>query len=190
MAELEVSKRQSQSERGGVLSRRAEQMPSLFAHSPSELFALSPFALMRRLSEDMDRWFSSGGGRSENALWAPPVEIRQEGGNLKVVAELPGLKPEDVKLELTDEGVIIQGERKKEHEEREQGVVRSERSYGFFYRFIPLPEGAKTDDAKAEFRNGELRITIPVAERKEKRREIPIHAASEQQKPGEQPKKS
>jgi HSP20 family protein len=86
---------------------------------------------------------------------------------------------EDVKVEALDDALVIQGERKFEHEEKRKGVFRSER-YGRFYREIPLPEGASADEAKAHFKNGVLEIELPVPERKSKRREIPIGSGSGQ----------
>jgi HSP20 family protein len=148
--------------------------------APSEFFSSSPFSLMRRFSEEMDRVFGrflerpAGGER----WWAPAIEVAEHEGQLKVRADLPGLKPEDVRVEVSDDQLIIQGERKSEHEETEHGVYRSERRYGQFYRAIPLPEGAASEQAKAQFNNGVLEITLPVPEQKGSRREIPIESGS------------
>src|SRR2546422_10564118 len=86
--------------------------------------------------------------------------------------------PEDGKVEVTDGALIIQGERKYEHEENKKGVYRSERRYGQFYREIPLPESADVERAKAQFNNGVLEIKLPVPEQVSKRREIPIASGS------------
>ena len=137
-----------------------------------------PFSIMRRISDEMDRAFGSWGlhrGGTES-VWSPAVEVRERDGNLEVTAELPGLKKEDVKVECTEEGVIIQGERRQEREVKEGGYHRTERSYGHFYRMVPLPPGAEPDKAKAEFKDGLLQVRIPVPESKQKRREIPISA--------------
>jgi HSP20 family protein len=82
-----------------------------------------------------------------------------------------------VKLEITDEAVILEGERKVETQENKGGVQVTERQYGRFYRAIPLPEGAKVDEAKAKFENGVLEVTVPVQAQKEKRRQIQIEAS-------------
>lgn len=159
--------------------------------TPTEFFRMSPFALMRRMSEEIDRLVSEEGGREQaERAWAPVVEVSQQDGNYTVRAELPGLKPDDVKLEITDDAIVLEGERKEAHEGTKGGVHLSERRYGRFYRAIPLPEGAKTDQAKARFENGVLEVTVPTEEPKSKRREIPIEgsaaAGSSQQSGGSQ----
>src|SRR5215467_3366971 len=128
----------------------------------------SPFSLMRRLSDEMDRAFSTSFGLNrwfgESGMWNPAVDIRERDGVIEITAELPGMNKEDVRVECTDQGVIIQGEKRRETEKEEGGVHRTERSFGRFYRQIPLPEGAKTDQAKAEFKNGVLEVRVPVPE--------------------------
>ena len=140
----------------------------------------SPFVLMRRFSEEMDRSFGHlfSHGSSNSAAWMPAIKINELDGQLQVRAELPGLKPEDVRVEVTDGALTIQGERKYEHEENKKGVYRSERRYGQFYREIPLPEGADVEQAKAQFNNGVLEIKLPVREQVSDRREIPIASGS------------
>jgi len=147
----------------------------------------SPFAFMRRFSEEMDRLFEDFGfGRGwlapgfEHGLdrletlaggaWAPQVEVIEHDNQLLVRADLPGLRKDDVSVEIGDQSLIIRGERKTEHEEDEEGYYRTERSYGSFYRQIPLPSGVKVEEAKADFRNGVLEITMPTSRRAEARR--------------------
>ena len=74
---------------------------------------------------------------------------------------IPNLWPDDVKVDVTEDAITIHGERRQEQESERGGVYRSERSYGSFYRQIPLPEGAMTDQAKASFKDGVLEITMP-----------------------------
>jgi HSP20 family protein len=83
-----------------------------------------------------------------------------------------------VKLEVTDEAIVIQGERKVEHEETKDGVHLTECRYGQFLRSIPLPDGARIDEARAKFENGILEVTVPLQEQQNKRREIPIEAST------------
>lgn len=138
----------------------------------------TPFRFMRRFAEDMERLFEDFQGvrvgslfgreffpftkEFEHVDWVPKVEVLKHNGDLTVRADLPGLKKDDVKVELTDEALTISGERKEEKEEKREGYYRSERSYGSFYRCIPLPEGVKTDTAKAEFHDGVLEVTMQV----------------------------
>ncbi len=157
---------------GGI----ASQWDPFSGLTPADFFS-NPFSLMRRFSEEMDRSFGRFFGRENGgSLWSPAIEVRQGDGQLNVHAELPGLKPEDVRVEVTNDQLIIQGERKYEQEEKNKGVYRSERRYGQFYRAIPLPEEANTEQAKAQFKNGVLEIAIPTPEQKSNRREIPIES--------------
>jgi HSP20 family protein len=170
MADVKVSKGIERSERqGGEMARRGEYSPLWH----SDMFRMSPFSLMRRMSEEMDRMFS-GWGRSESEFFAPAIEIKQREGHLVVCADLPGIQKDDIKVEVTSDQLVIQGQRKREEEKQEQGYHRSERSYGEFYRAIPLPQEAEVDKAKAEFKDGVLEISIPTPQMQPKRREIPI----------------
>jgi HSP20 family protein len=171
-------------ERG--LTRRGANSPTLFLLSPREILTASPFELMRRFSEQMGRVFEDYGlsaapagttsSASQMATWSPAIEVFQQGDNLIVRAELPGLNKEDVKVEMTDDGLVIQGERKQEHEEKGAGFYRSERSYGRFYRLIPLPDGVDTEQVNAQFNNGVLEVTVPIPQAQQRRREVPIGA--------------
>jgi HSP20 family protein len=144
-----------------------------------DFFTLSPFTMMRRLTEEMDRAFTSNFGLTrglgESGMWSPPIEVRERDGNLEIIAELPGMTKDDIKVEFTGEGIVIEGEKRREQESEEGGVHRSERSYGHFYRLIPLAEGAEPDKAKAEFKDGVLQVRVPIAERRERVKQIPIN---------------
>jgi HSP20 family protein len=145
----------------------------------------SPFELMERMSDEMDRIFGSWGfprrswsnrsltrssGRQE--IWSPRVEAFQKGDRFIVRADLPGLKKDDIQIELGDEAITIHGERRNEHEEEREGYYHSEREYGSFYRTIPLPDGAIGESAQASFKDGTLEITLqaPPAETRRGRR--------------------
>jgi HSP20 family protein len=80
-----------------------------------------------------------------------------------VRVDLPGLEKDDVKVNVTENGITIQGERHRAKDEERDGVYRSEGNYGAFYRTITLPAGAVTDQAKASFKNGVLEIRMPAA---------------------------
>ena len=142
-----------------------------------EQLAATPFTFMRRFSEEMDRLFDDFGvGRNwlspmlgktalPQGLWSPQVEVFERDNQMVLRADLPGLTKDDVNVELSGDGITIEGERKNEHKEEGEGYYRSERSYGKFYRRIPMPEGVKAEDAKASFTNGVLEITMPTLKR-------------------------
>jgi HSP20 family protein len=140
----------------------------------------APGDLMRRFRGEMDRLFEDFGFGNlasslpsrENfglGLWAPQVEVFEREGQMVIRADLPGLNRDDIKVDVTNDAITIDGERKEEHKESEKGYYRSERSYGRFYRRIPLPEGVSADTAKATFRNGVLEITMAAPEAKERK---------------------
>jgi HSP20 family protein len=145
----------------------------------SDFFRMNPFSVMRRMTEELDRVFGEGDGRElREVVWAPTIEVLQRDGNYVVRAELPGLNAKDVKVTLTDDAIVLQGERKVDHEEKRGGVRISEHRYGRFYREIPIPDGAKAEEAHAKFENGVLEIAVPMDEERNKRREIPIESSA------------
>ena len=179
--------RNEQSTGGALQQRRGSQLPSSYYGGP--------FSVMRRISEDMDRLFDafgfgrslfpslgesalSGYGGQSASLWAPHVEVSERDGKFLVSADLPGVKKEDVSVEITQDAVTIQGQRKQEKTSSEGGFYRSERSYGSFYRTIPLPEGANTENASATFRDGVLQIEIDVPQQKSSGRTLEIKDAA------------
>jgi len=114
--------------------------------------------LMRYFSHEFDHMMRDLGVRERwpflaargDAAWVPDLD-------------LPGMKAEEVKVSVTDAGFTIEGERRQQKSRTESGYVRSERSYGRFCRSVPLPEGARTDTAKASFADGVLEITVAIA---------------------------
>lgn len=94
-------------------------------------------------------------------LWAPRIDIFEKDGALMVKAELPGVKKEDVSVTLDDGDLIIRGERKAESEVKEENYYRMERSYGEFYRRLPLPFDAPAEGIKASFTDGVLEVSVP-----------------------------
>jgi len=172
MSEVKVNK--PEINKSGVPARRLDPF---FANFPfgGGLFGASPFSLMRRFSEEMDRTLGKFlPAKEEFCVWAPTLEVTQKEGNFFATLELPGLKKEEVKVEVTEEAIVITGERKIEKEEKEEGYFRSERTYGEFYRSIPLPKDAKIDQIKAELSNGVLHITVPVPVVKPNVKTVPV----------------
>ena len=142
---------------------------------PNNWFNMHPISL-KKFTDEMDRFFY--GNRTESGVWAPAVELKEEPGKFRLLAELPGVKPEDVKVAITEDALTLEGERKYEKEEKYEGFYHTERSYGRFYRSIPLPKGADAEKVSAAFNNGILEVTIPVPEAKSKAREIPVKTAA------------
>lgn len=125
-------------------------------------------------------WPFQGGRELGQNLWSPQIETFQRGSEFVVRADLPGLNKDDVKIDITDDTLTIEGERHEEHEEDREGYYRSERSYGSFCRVVPLPEGAITDSAKAQFNNGVLEIVVQAPPREVSRgRRVEIAEAGE-----------
>jgi HSP20 family protein len=147
-------------------------------------FALGPFGFMRRMFEDLEQLFGIGGlepraelAEGARASWfVPRVDVRNLGDQVVIHADLPGMSADDIALRITDDCLVLEGERKQEREHDEGGVWRMERSYGRFQRVIPLPEGADPESAEARFEDGVLEVTLRAPERT-RGREIPIKRA-------------
>ena len=134
---------------------------------------LDGFQALRRLGNVLDEAFESG---AITSAWYPAVDIFEDKDAVKIMAELPGVKPEDVKLSLENNLLTIRGEKKQEAEERNERVHRYERSYGSFERAFVLPSTVDGEKISAEYRDGVLTVTVPKAERA-RPREIPVRAA-------------
>ncbi|MFW5877106.1 MAG: Hsp20/alpha crystallin family protein [Myxococcota bacterium] len=142
------------------------------------LTRFNPFEEMHRLQDDLFRpW--SGGQRLR-----PAVDIFEEEGAMKMLAELPGVRPEDVQIQVEDNVLTLTGERKLEHEDQKEGYHRVERAYGSFTRSFALPRTVDTTGIEAELKNGTLVITLPKrAESQPRRIEVKGgEAASEERK--------
>ncbi len=170
MAETKSQVQTREQQQRGV-SRRPDYSPT------RDLFGMSPFSMMRRLTEEMDRAFGSAFGLSQSmgdGMLSPPIEVREHEGKLEIRAELPGLSKDDVHVECLDDRITIEGEKRREAESEERGWYRSERSYGHFCRIVPLPEGTDASKVKAEFKNGVLHVDVPLSEQSRKARQIQI----------------
>ena len=124
---------------------------------------------LRRLNNILDEafagWpFTSDAGTVTSA-WFPPCDILEDKDSLRIVAELPGIKPEDVKISLENNTLTIRGEKKQIADERVERVHRAERSYGAFERSFALPNTIDPERVDATFENGVLTITLPKVER-------------------------
>jgi HSP20 family protein len=142
---------------------------------------LAPF---ERMEEMFDEFWRRPFGRSllpsmprlfEEIEPVPSVDIYEEGDNIIVKSDLPGLTKEDIELNLTDDTMTLSGERKKEEKVEKKDFFRMERSYGSFKRSFALPAEVQTGKAKASFKNGVLEVKIPkTAEAKKREHKIKI----------------
>jgi HSP20 family protein len=132
-------------------------------------------------TREVDRLFDAFFGAGESAAgrrWVPPMDLVEADDHFVLKADLPGLSEGDVSIEIQDGTLKISGERKSEHEEREQGWYRIERSFGAFSRSLSLPDGVNPDAVTAGFDRGVLEVRIPKPEERKPRR-VQIKAAQE-----------
>lgn len=136
--------------------------------------ARDPFSLLRDMSSEMERMFDQGSwptfrwpsfalaSPSAEPAFTPAIDVFEKDNRLVTRVDLPGLKKEDVKVEVSDGALMISGERKSEVEEKKDDYYRCERNYGSFYRAVPLPKGVKFDDINATFNDGVLEVSVPL----------------------------
>ena len=123
-------------------------------------------------TQEFDRLFGSlfeSRGR-EVQRWVPAMDLVEADDHFVLKADLPGLAEDDVAIEVQDNVLTISGSREAEHERKEQGWYRLERSYGSFNRSLTLPEGVDADKVEAKFDRGVLEVTIPKPEERKPRR--------------------
>jgi HSP20 family protein len=128
-----------------------------------QLVRFDPLREMERLHHDLSRLFESA-PTTEDRVWSPAVDVAETEDALIVRAELPGLKREDIDIELSGETLTLRGERKFESEERKDHFVRIERRYGKFSRSFTLATPVQTDRVAASYRDGVLEIVLPKSE--------------------------
>ena len=170
-----VARREPQHYSGpfGSLERFADEIESVF-----DDFGLGRSWLAPRWGRGWPR-----AARSSMDTFVPQVAVHQQNDELVVRTDLPGMKKDDVSIDVTDNAITIAGERRQEQETERGGMYRSERSYGRFSRTIALPEGALTDQAKATFKDGVLEIRMPTPpEQVTRGRRLEIKDASESRK--------
>jgi HSP20 family protein len=149
-----------------------------------------PFSILRQMTAELDRAFTEpfwparhwpafdSPQHGETIGWSPRVDVFEREGCMVTRVDLPGVKKDDVTVEVTDGHLALSGERRQEKDEQKDNVYRTEREYGSFYRAIPLPDGVKTEDVKATSADGVLEVSIPLPERPEsKTRKIQIEDA-------------
>lgn len=152
-------------------------------------FPFTPFSLMRRMFEDIERMVAPMGfpgmGFPELAgeaqplstafAFAPHIDVVRRADRLIVRADLPGLRSEDVRVSIQDDALVIDGERRLESEVEGEDMWRAERMYGRFRRVIPLDDGVDPESAEARFDNGVLEISLKTSGPRSRSREIKIN---------------
>jgi HSP20 family protein len=132
---------------------------------------------LRRLNSLLDEvlgtWPSELGTGAITSAWLPACDISEDHDAIRIVAEIPGVKPEDVKLSIENNVLTIRGEKQQQAESSDERVHRYERSYGSFERTFSLPSTVDADRIEANYDNGLLTIVLPKAERA-RPREIPV----------------
>lgn len=131
-----------------------------------------PMGELETMRRQMDRMINQVLGRSPLGMlrsetmqaMMPTVEVYMTEHEVVLNAELPGIDPKDVNVEIAEDAVILSGEMKQEKEVQEDTYYSSERTFGQFRRIVPLPAPIKEQEAKATFKNGLLALRMPLAE--------------------------
>jgi HSP20 family protein len=130
-----------------------------------------PFTEIETMRQQLDKVFDQLATARDNseAAWMPAVELADAGDNFVLKAQLPGIDPKDIDVQVTREAISISGERRYENTEEKPGYVRSEFRYGKFHRVLTLPAQIQNDSVQAEYKDGILTLTLPkVAEARNK----------------------
>jgi HSP20 family protein len=131
------------------------------------LIRWQPFQEIETLQRDMNRLFDrlmATDGDRNGLTFAPAAELEETADTIHLKLEIPGMDAKDIDVQVSAEAVSIKGERKEETRTEEKGMTRTEFRYGKFQRMIPLPARVENTNAKAEYKNGILHLTLPKAE--------------------------
>jgi HSP20 family protein len=128
---------------------------------PGVLTRWEPFAELGELRGRFDRMFEDLiDGRSRE--WMPAIDVERDNGNLVVRADVPGIKPDEVKIEVEDDILTVSGEHEERKEEKDKHFLRRERRYGAFSRSLALPAGVDAKKIKAKTHDGVVEVTVPL----------------------------
>jgi HSP20 family protein len=129
-----------------------------------------PWGLMNQFRQDMEKFFDHYNRQSEDqsaiatCAWVPAVDIKEEGQQFVIEADIPGVEPKDIEVSMDNGVLTIKGERQSESQDEGQNYKRVERTYGSFYRRFSLPDTADAEHIQASGKNGVLQISIPKRE--------------------------
>jgi HSP20 family protein len=133
---------------------------------PAALTRWEPFAELGELRSRFDRMFSDL--LDSERTWIPAIDVVKDGNDLVVRADVPGIKPDDVKIEVENDILTVSGEHEETKEETDEQYLRRERRYGSFSRSMALPAGVDAKQIKAVTRDGVVEVTIPLPKEPEK----------------------
>ena len=193
-AQSMTSQRGPQQGQTSIVPHHSGSGLSLFGDQDMHDFFHDPFAMMQRFARRMDHLFEDFGFRgsptrrgdydgSQQAMtrggrggssWMPQMETFERDGSMVVRADLPGMKKEDIEIQLDDDMLTIQGARHQESSEESEGRWHSERSYGSFSRRMRLPKGVDPDKISASYTDGVLEVTIEKPEEQKQSRRIDL----------------
>jgi len=152
----------------------------------------TPLRALTEMQQEMNQLFSRFFGEGEQAgnrwvsssdSYVPRIESAVRDNTLCVKADLPGIDPKDIEVEVEGNRLTLRGQRKAEHEGSENGYVHREVQYGSFVRSFTIPEGVKAEDIQAKYHNGVLELSVPLpAELLPKKVHIAIEGQANQQK--------
>jgi len=122
-----------------------------------------PFTEIETIRQQLDKAFDGLAAARDNseATWMPAVELADAGDNFVLKAQLPGIDPKDIDVQVTPEAISISGERRYENTEEKSRCVRSEFRYGKFHRVLSLPAHIQNDSVQAKYKDGILMLTLP-----------------------------
>jgi HSP20 family protein len=138
---------------------------------PSTLTRWDPFAELAELRARFERLFDDAEHRG---MWTPAIDLVRENGHLVVRADVPGIKPEEIEIEVEDGMLTLSGKHEESTEETDERYVRRERRYGAFSRRLPLPEGVDPKKIKASTKDGVLEVTVPLPKEVAKQEPVKI----------------
>jgi HSP20 family protein len=125
-----------------------------------------PWSLLSQLQKELERSQETQNGESSvsTAEWSPAVDIKEETDKFVLHADIPGVKPEEIEINMEAGVLTVKGEKKTETKTEKEGYKRVERTHGSFYRRFSLPDSANGEAISAKSKNGVLEITIPKRE--------------------------
>ena len=146
-------------------TRTTERTPAVSRSEDGDPF-LALYRDVNRLFDDAFRSFGApaSGPQGWTASW-PSIEVKDGDAELRVTAEVPGLRPDEVEILLADNALTLRGEKREETEDKERRFT--ERFYGRFERRIPLPYEVEADKVSADFENGVLTVVLPKSPREQ-----------------------